>query len=108
MLPPLERSGTATRGGLAGDGRAVTTLLWINGTPGDLYGPGRLAGIHGDRDSPTSTDGQSGEGRTGGPDYGRDQALMSQETSEESDRVGLPFRCPTLAFMASNRLDESR
>ena len=81
---PLERSGTATRGGLAGDGRAVMTLLWIDGSPGDLHGPERPTGIHGNRDGPTSTDGQSGEGRTGGPDCGRDQALMkSQETSEE-------------------------
>ena len=31
---PLDRSGTATSGGLAGDGRrAVTTLLWIDGGP---------------------------------------------------------------------------
>ena len=30
----LERSGTATSGGLAGDGqRAVTILLWIDGSP---------------------------------------------------------------------------
>ena len=33
---PLEQSGTATRGGLAGDARAVMTLLWIDGSPGDL------------------------------------------------------------------------
>ena len=54
----------------------MTTLLWIvDGSPGDL---------HGDRDGPTSTDGQLGEGRMGGPDCGRDQTLMkSQETSEE-------------------------
>ena len=31
---PLDRSGTATSGGLAGDGqRAVTALLWINESP---------------------------------------------------------------------------
>ena len=103
MLPPLERSGTATRGGLAGDRRAVTTLLWIKRSPRDLQGPGRPTGIHGDRD------GSSGEGRTGGPDCGRDQALIkSQETREEKERVGFPFRCPTLALMASHRLDESR
>ena len=31
----LDRSGTATSSGLAGDGqRAVTTLLWIDGSPG--------------------------------------------------------------------------
>ena len=31
---PLDRSGTATSGGLAGDGqRAVTTLLWLDGSP---------------------------------------------------------------------------
>ena len=48
---------------------------------GDLRG---YTGIHGDQDGPTSTDGQSGKGRTGGPDCERDQALMkSQETSKE-------------------------
>ena len=62
----------------------MTTLLWINGSPGDLHWPGRSTGIPEDRDGPTSTDGQSGEGRTGGPNFGRDQALMkTQETSEE-------------------------
>ena len=31
---PLDRSGTATSGGLAGDGQhAVTTLVWIDGSP---------------------------------------------------------------------------
>ena len=59
----LERSGTATRGGLAGDGRAMTTVLRIDGSPGDLHGPGRPTGIYGDRDGLTSTDGQSREGR---------------------------------------------
>ena len=81
---PLERSRTATRGGLAGDGHAVTTLLWIDGSPGDLHEPGRPTGVHGNRDGPTSTDGQSGKGRAGGADCGRDQVLMkSQETNEE-------------------------
>ena len=35
-MPPLERSGTVTRGDLAGDARTVTTLLWRDGNPGDL------------------------------------------------------------------------
>ena len=65
---PLERSGTAIRGGLAGEARAVTTLLWVDGSPGDLHGPRQPAGVHGDWDGPTSIDGQSGEvsdGRSG-------------------------------------------
>ena len=49
-----------------------------------VHRPGRPTGIHGDRDGPTSTDGRSGEGRTGGPDCGRDQALMK---SQEQRRV---------------------
>ena len=56
------------------------------------YGGIRAGATHGDRDGPTFTDGQSGEGRTGCPDCERDQALMSQEKSE-SER--LAFRCPT-------------
>ena len=52
----------------------MTTLLRIDGSPDDLQGPGRPTGTHGDRDGPTSTHGQSGEGQTGGPDCGRDQA----------------------------------
>ena len=70
-----------------GETRAVTTLLWIHGIPGDLreyHGLGRPTGIHEDRDGPTSIDGQSGEGRTGGPDSRRDQALAkSQENRRE-------------------------
>ena len=64
----------------------MTTLLLIDGSPGDLHGPGQPTGIHGDRDGPTFTDGQSGEGRTGGPDCGRDQALRkSQEQRRERE-----------------------
>ena len=33
---PLERSGTAIRGSLAGDARTATTLLWKDGSLGDL------------------------------------------------------------------------
>ena len=35
------------------------------GRPMEVHGPRRPTGIHGDRDGPTSTDGQSGEGRIG-------------------------------------------
>ena len=61
--PPLERSGTATRGGLAEDGRAVTTLLRIDGSPGDLHGPGRRTGYTGTgtvRPPPTGSRGRVG------------------------------------------------
>ena len=78
---PLERSGTATRGGLAGDGRAVTTLLWIDGSPSDLHGRGDPRGYTG---TGTVRPGQSGEGRTGVPDCGEDRALMkTQEPSKK-------------------------
>ena len=41
-------------------------------------------------DGPTSADEQSGEGRTGGPDCGRDQALMKSEEKGIVRGYGLP------------------
>ena len=77
----------------------MTTLLCLDGSPGDLHGPGRPTGIHGDRDGPTSTDGQLREGRRGGPDCGRDQALIwSQEKRrEDSERVAACLQVPYFA-----------
>ena len=71
-ITPLERSETATRGGLAGDARAVTTLLCIDGSPGYL----RKYTVWGDLRGYTGT---GTVRRTGGPDCGRDQALMKSQ-----------------------------
>ena len=53
------------KGRSAGDARAGATLLWVYGIPDDLWkytGRGDPRKSHGDRDGPTSTDGQSGVG----------------------------------------------
>ena len=76
------------------------------GCPMEAHGPGRPTWIHGDRDSPTSTDGQSGEGRTGGPDCGRDQALMKSQ--EKSERVGACLQVPYPSSYDQQPTRESR
>ena len=63
---PLERSGTAIRGSLAGDARTAMTLLWIDGGLGDLRtstgwgGPQGYTGIGTVRPPPTDSRGRVG------------------------------------------------
>ena len=54
----------------------------------EVHGPGRPTGIFGEGNGPTSTDGESGEGRTGGPECGQRQALIKSQEKRRLEREG--------------------